>query len=280
MERALRLLWQINDLPGTCLTGDDVHFWKAEVLERLLELGFLRQLEPAQEVKCLSCDSRHWDEIITLPPGKDGKPRHYIPCPENLRERVPEYRLNRYGLNLEGIARFLHRSLSCRGEPQEMVPGRVWSLGRLSLAGKFRSLALAHGLTWRDRQELITRCSLFVQPTQVVTLVTGRVPYPGTMDPAPPWVTLSSLLVVEETSIEIDRDLLEEAARQLSGTPEPRPIKPIILQPHTRWDDLFLHVSECHLWVIEGDRRHRRTLEEAGFTYLRSEEHTSELQSH
>jgi hypothetical protein len=267
MQSALQDLWKINNLPGTCLTGDNVHRWDAGVLERLLELGFLRRLEPAQEVSCLSCNGEHWEKIITLPPGKDGKPRHFISCRENGRERVPEYRLHRYGLDLEGIARFLHRTMKFRGEPREIVPGQVWALGRLALAGKFRDVLLAHGLTWKNRSETVARCPQFAQTARPVVLVTGLLPYQGTLPPDVPTVALSQLIFVEDGQVQWDQDLLEQAADGTSRIPEPRSIKRIVLQPGTGWEQLSLRVGDRHLTFIEGDQRHRRSFEEAGFRH-------------
>jgi hypothetical protein len=143
------------DLPGVeILTADEVSPWPVGVVEALVQDGFLSPTTPGTSVLCDACLEDHWQEVefVESPPGTR---RAYIVCPEAGRVAVDTTRLNRWRVNLAGLAGVLGQLLGCREAPDELVASRLWRLGRTELAGGSRDAFLVRGLTWPNAAETL-----------------------------------------------------------------------------------------------------------------------------
>jgi len=143
------------DLPGVeILTADEVSPWPAGALEALVQKGFLSPTTPGTSVLCDACVEDHWQEVefVESPPGTR---RAYIVCPEAGRVAVDTTRLNRWRVNLTGLAGVLGQLLGCREAPDELVASRLWRLGTTELAGESRDAFLVRGPVWPNAAETL-----------------------------------------------------------------------------------------------------------------------------
>jgi hypothetical protein len=143
------------DLPGVeILTADEVSPWPAGALEALVQKGFLSPTTPGTSVLCDACLEDHWQDVefIESPPGTR---RAYIVCPEAGRVAVDTTRLNRWRVNLTGLAGVLGQLLGCREAPDELVASRLWRLGTTELSGESRDAFLVRGPAWPNAAETL-----------------------------------------------------------------------------------------------------------------------------
>jgi hypothetical protein len=143
------------DLPGVeILTADEVSPWPVGVVEALVQDGFLSPTTPGTSVLCDACLEDHWQEVefVESPPGAR---RAYIVCPEAGRVAVDTARLNRWRVNLTGLAGVLGHLLGCREAPDELVASRLWRLGTTELAGESRDAFLVRGPAWPNAAETL-----------------------------------------------------------------------------------------------------------------------------
>jgi hypothetical protein len=143
------------DLPGVeILTADEVSPWPVGVVEALVQNGFLSPTTPGTSVLCDACLEDHWQEVefVESPPGTR---RAYIVCPEAGRVAVDTTRLNRWRVNLRGLAGVLGQLLGCREAPDELVASRLWRLGTIEIAGEPRDAFLVRGPTWPNAAETL-----------------------------------------------------------------------------------------------------------------------------
>jgi hypothetical protein len=143
------------DLPGVeILTADEVSPWPAGALEALVQMGFLSPTTPGTSVLCDACLEDHWQDVefVESPPGTR---RAYIVCSEAGRVAVDTTRLNRWRVNLAGLADVLRQLLGCEDAPDELVASRLWRLGRTELADGSRDAFLVRGPAWPNAAETL-----------------------------------------------------------------------------------------------------------------------------
>jgi len=145
----LDIIWRSADSPAPTFTADDMNGVPPETVARLTVLGILRQAAPATHVVCDVCDGGHVERVISIP-YPDGQTRFFIRCPENGRIEVPRNRLLQWSVDYAPILSTLAKALTVQGSGEEIVPKRIWSLGRASLAGKSKTIWAARGLAWPD----------------------------------------------------------------------------------------------------------------------------------
>jgi hypothetical protein len=148
MTDPLELLWPLVDSAETTVAAHVVAMWPSGVHQRLIGLGFLRPAENAERILCPECHS-HIEEVSAIS-GPNGSTRFVVPCPEVYRAHVPAAALQQWTVDLATIAAALANCLSLTGKCTELVPGRLWRLGRTKWQGTSRDVLLARGLQWDD----------------------------------------------------------------------------------------------------------------------------------
>ena len=141
----LDIIWRSADSPAPAFTADDMNGVPPETVARLTVLGILRQAAPAAHVVCDGCDGGHVERVISIP-YPDGQTRFFIRCPENGRIEVTRNRLLQWSVDYTPLLAALAKALAVQGTLDEIVPNRIWSLGRASLAGKSKTVWAARGL--------------------------------------------------------------------------------------------------------------------------------------
>jgi hypothetical protein len=145
------VFWSCADspVPVPVLTGDDVASLDHQTFEYLKSSGLLRPGNTSGHVVCRECGEDHHAEASSVAyPG--GKTRFYMVCPLHGRLEVARERLLQWTVVFEPVLSALMTGLGSVGTPKEVVPGRVWNLGRTALNGRSRTLWAVRGLAWQD----------------------------------------------------------------------------------------------------------------------------------
>jgi len=170
MTDLLPLFWPLVDAPVPVFPGRVVGAWREGTHKRLVELGILEAAENADCVLCPEC-FEHEEEVIALA-WPDGRVRLMIPCPEVLRVEIPPALLQQWAISLSTVIAQLAGSLQLTGKPLELVPERLWRLGRLNVEGNLRDVLFARlvGTSDADFQ------SAFARALRPIVLFAGAVP--------------------------------------------------------------------------------------------------------
>jgi len=129
-------------IPSAVLVADEVTRISREVFAELTRLGLLVPGGTARAVGCEACDQDHAEWVETVS-GPDGDERFFIPCPQEGRVEVARSRVQQWQVDFAPLARAIKESLMAFGSMEPVHPGRLWRLGRASLAGRSRELWMA-----------------------------------------------------------------------------------------------------------------------------------------
>jgi len=151
MVDPLEFLLPIVESQQMTIGNDEAIRWPPEVLNTLVDLGILVDAEDAGVIRCPECGD-HWEELIARD-GPGDSTRFFISCPEVLRVDVTQEQRRQWRPNLSGLVRLLAESLNLSGKSQELVPERLWRLGRMNWNGDSRDVLFVRGLQWPDGEQ-------------------------------------------------------------------------------------------------------------------------------
>ncbi len=228
MRDPLAVLWQRADLPSPVIDGDEALRWDDGHLDRLVAAGLVRETRTTSAVMCDACDFGHVEDVVFIDTPADAGVRAYIRCPDNGRVRVPIDRLRQWEVDFNGMARALATAFNHDVIPEELVPSRVWFIGKAVFAARSRDVFLARGLSWADAAAVVGEASRLTTSGAPLVLVAGAVPSTlpwGTT--APPLLPVSAVLSLRDDQIALDRMHIEGALSGDGGptrtlTPEER----------------------------------------------------------
>lgn len=157
-------------------SADELQWTAPEEFERFRVRGFLREAAMATRAVCDACDDGHFEEVVWIRNAQTGLLAPFLPCPEVGGTPVNPDRLRRWAIDLDLTAAELRDGLGLVGHLAPLLPGRVWSLGRRHLAGRFRDFFFVCGATWPDTHKLWERCRHIEDAPAPVILVPTRPP--------------------------------------------------------------------------------------------------------
>jgi len=209
------LIWRVADSPQPTFSRDDVVALRGDKVERLTKLGVLREGKTVRHVSCDACADGHTEAVTTIK-YPDGNTRFFINCPGQGRVEVERHRLIRWSVDFEPILSALASALSVRGAPTEVVPTRVWNLGRASLVGKSRTVWVARGLTWPDADQIAGALPKGRSP---VLFYLGQAADDGFLDiPREAIIELRTVVRCDDELV-IDRDAVESQLAEIADAP-------------------------------------------------------------
>ncbi|NNK00901.1 MAG: hypothetical protein HKP58_10865 [Desulfatitalea sp.] len=146
----------------------------------------------------------------------EGTTRFYIMCPENGRLEINRQRLLQYAIDYAPLPQAVAASFSTRKSLEEILPGRLWDLGRVALAGKSRMLWMARGLAWADALSLKDALPKGRSP---VLFFIGLPPLAGLVDiPPESLIDLKTIVHIENNKLIVDKAAVECQLRQGDAT--------------------------------------------------------------
>lgn len=155
-ELLLKILSCLDEREPPKLTYDDVVDWPDGAMAVFVDIGILAPSSYANTVLCQECGEPHDIRFIKSPNGE----RHALhECPN--REGIglipiSKERLATWSLNLPGFLQWVVHNLGRDGRLDEVVPNRLWLIGRPNLNGRSIKIYLARGAAWTDAPEIFS----------------------------------------------------------------------------------------------------------------------------
>lgn len=245
---------QAFDLTRPILDGRMVQRWEADLLRELGRCDLLSELPLTTCLACTECSESPFRDLI-FTESVNGTQRALFPCPNCGLYEVPVADLRRWQLDRSMLAQWIRASLALSVRLDEVVPGRLWRLGRYKQNGLNTNVWL--GLqSWR--RDLRDQLSQAVQTSGSLLLVLNRRP----TFPIPDGVltgVLTELTDWQNGQLVWDEDQLHELLDvYLDG--DRRQTKPAAVRRQTRAADIEALVSEL--------REHLRSARDYAFHTL------------
>jgi hypothetical protein len=262
----LRSLFARADVLDPSYSADEVATWAPEVFEQFTSAGLLKAGVNATSVVCDACAGDHVEEVVCVesPPGSGF--RAYIWCPLEGRVAVPLERLRRWQVNFRALAQLCASALATSGEVEDIVPSRVWLLGKTSLARLPYEIFFCRGLSWSDGAEVVGRAARLLASPRPVILVPGGLPDVAIWAEDVPVVwPLSSLMSWDGTCLACDRAQLELAVGKRRKAKPPVPTKSFPTPQGATWENVRIVMSDLRMRVDVLGKRKEFTFQEAGF---------------
>lgn len=273
MSNPLAVIWERADAKEPRFSGDEVAAWDDGLVGRFADAGLVHQVENATSVVCDACADGHVEDVTFIESPRRSAVRAYIHCPEHGRVRVPLDRLRQWEIDFGGIASAVAQALELAGDIEEVVPGRVWFLGKATIAAISRELFLARGLTWQDAAEVLGKSSRLNAAKSALVLVAGEVPPEDIWNSdAPPVAALKTVAAWNKSGLSIDRGHLEAL---LATGRKKTPAVPLVSFPtpaSTTWADVRFVVTDAALRIEAKGKRKDYTFAEAGFEERRKKD--------
>jgi len=259
-------LWKRADAREPRFSGDEAVARADGVAKRLTGFGLIRQAENAGSVVCDACAGGHVEEVTLIKSPRGTPVRAHIHCPEHGRVRVKLERLKQWEVDFTGLAGAVARALELAGDVEELVLGRIWFLGKATIAAKSRELFLARGLMWQDARDVLGASVRLNAAKSAIVFAAGEVPPEEIWNgDAPPVVALKTVAAFGKDGLTVDRGHLEAL---LSTGRKKSPSVPFASFPTpagTTWSDVRLTVTEAELRVEAKGKRKDYTFQTAGF---------------
>jgi hypothetical protein len=148
-----RFISRWTGIPSSVLVADEATHIPKGAFEELRRLGLLLPGGTARAVSCEACDLDHVEWVETVA-AADGAQRFFIACPQEGRVEVDRRRVQQWRVDFTPLARAIKESLMAFGTVEQVHPGRLWKLGRASLAGCSRDLWMAREVSAGPGPEL------------------------------------------------------------------------------------------------------------------------------
>ncbi|MFO0911491.1 MAG: hypothetical protein U0795_00920 [Pirellulales bacterium] len=213
MPDPLKLWWSLVDASDPSISALELAAWPEELREWLFGAGLLVPAATASRVRCPECLDHIEDVVVRDYP--DGTTRYYIACPEHLRVELTATQLQRWTVNVGELAHLLAAALALSGRPRELVPARIWRLGRTVWQGNVRDVLWALRLPLEPSTQVR---STIVQSRRPVVLVPYRLPPPDFWTGVPPLIALAEIADLQQGQLVID-PLAVAACLDATGTP-------------------------------------------------------------
>lgn len=147
LDELLQLLLIAADDSGRAFRHRDLAEWPEDGLEVFSQLGILRRGSGGLMAECDNCTEPHLERVIMH---DDDPSRMFISCPDAMRVEVTPEMCQCWEVDPGGLADQLNRVLGLSGKAKEVIPSRLWRLGRVLHDGKTREVLLAMGLHLQD----------------------------------------------------------------------------------------------------------------------------------
>lgn len=163
---------QAFDLSRPILDGRMVQRWEADLLRELGRCDLLSELPLTTCLACTECSESPFRDLI-FTESVNGTQRVLFPCPNCGLYEVPLADLRRWQLDRSTLSQLIRASLALSVRLDEVVPGRLWRLGRYKQNGLNSTVWL--GLqSWR--RDLRDQLSQAIQTSGSLLLVPDKRP--------------------------------------------------------------------------------------------------------
>ncbi len=153
MDDLLQLILTAADDEGRSFDHAEVATWPIGGIDYFCRLGVLRMSSGSLMAPCPNCSDGHI-EPVTIRAGPDGTERFYIWCPESLRTEVEPATCSCWEVDPDGLASLVAEAMNLNGKPKQVVPNRLWRLGRIPWRDTTRQVVFARRLVEADASSI------------------------------------------------------------------------------------------------------------------------------
>ena len=201
LDDVLNLLLCAADDTDRVFDVFDVQQWPSGCLEMLCGLGILREASGGHLASCPACNGGH-RERIEYSPSATGEDRMHIWCPESMRVEVTAEMCRGWEINPRGIAKVIAKTMDLNGNFTEIVPSRLWRLGRVQHGNTTREVLLGIGLHLQDAGSVTIHVG---KKGRSVVIVPSIVPDDRVwLDVVPVVISLDQITSLGDVRLEID----------------------------------------------------------------------------
>ncbi|MHB9023075.1 MAG: hypothetical protein ACYC7E_02730 [Armatimonadota bacterium] len=182
--------------------------------------------------------------------GTDDDPEYAAICPLGEALIFHEPDLRRWRLSAQAVVRMLAERLEPQQTAEEVVPRRLWEIGRLNSRVR---LFLLRGVKRRDAQVVAAVLTERVKLMRGLVLVPGDLPDVGFLPANTVAISLSEVLRLDNAGITLDRALLLTLAEQLIGEKARPTFVPIQVPTGFAWSQVrveFISDEDVRIWTI------------------------------
>ncbi len=266
MNPDLQPLWRRAEHAEPVFAADELKSWPAGVRDRLVALGLLREAEAATSVMCCSCSHPHPAAVFYPHEDLFGRTRPHILCPEDGLLSVDFDDMRQWLVDRRALARALTQSLELTGYFEQLVPDRVWALGRRHMAGRFREFFLLCGGNCRDARMLLPGVRRILDANAPVVLV------PDAMPRGQEWATagvtvlrLAQVACVESGRLAVDTAFIEDVL--CKDAPRPAAARTVVFPTPAgaTWPEVRIVIGELSLKAEVRAVRREHDFKQLGF---------------
>jgi hypothetical protein len=169
-------------------------------------------------------------------------------------------------VNFRCVTQLCAAALATCGEVEEVVPSRVWLLGKTSLGRLPYEIFFCRRLNWSDGAEVVGGAARLLASPQPVILVPGNLPDAAIWAGVVPVVlTLSALMSWDGARLECDRAQLELAVGKKRKAKTPAPTTSFPTPRGATWENVRIRMDDLGMQVDVLGRRKEFTFQQAGF---------------
>ena len=187
--------------------ADEVRSCFGPALADLESLGVLRKATPSRSATCTHCGGGHTRRVEFVTHAQTGDKHGYICCPECGTVAVPLDGLKRWEVDVQRFLVAVTQACGIAGPPTEVVPGRLWRLGKATWAQRSRELYFARACRRGEHQTLVTELA---RRPKAILLMPGETGASKWGDATNNLVlALESMLSLDQRKLLFDRDYVE-----------------------------------------------------------------------
>ncbi|MBI4905149.1 MAG: hypothetical protein HY820_16055 [Acidobacteria bacterium] len=262
MTDLVRRFWLRCEETEPLFSADEIRWTPPEQFDLLRGHGLLREAARATWAVCDACGEGHAEEVVWISRGAPGSLTPFIPCPAVGGVPIEPERLRRWAADLDLTALKLRETLGLIGGLSLLFPGRVWSLGRRHLAGRFRDFFLVCGAAREDAHAIWERCRHIVDAPSPVILVPARSPQQK------PWPAfrLADITAITEGGLTLDMDYIADAVPRDSYAMPAKTVASFPVGDDARWEDLRITIGEGSIFAELRNEQREFSLDDLQFT--------------
>lgn len=243
MSDLLREIWARAECEEPVFSAEEIEGAPPGQFAMLCRHGFLRETDRATWARCEACGDGHVEQVAWIRNATTGALTPYVSCPQAGGSRVSPERLRCWAIDLDAIAQATRRELGLVGSDAVLVPGRVWSLGRRHIAGRWRDFFFVVGAAREDASSLWDRCRQIEDAPVPVVLVPSSLPAERRWDP----LLLSSLAEFSEAGLTFNLAYLADSLPHDRQAGAAKTIASFALPDRATWADLRVTIHEHSL---------------------------------
>jgi hypothetical protein len=261
----LRHFWWRAEESEPVFAAEEVKRWPT-TFERLRHCGLLRETELASSVMCYNCGRPHPEEVIYLNEDLFGRTRPHIVCPDEGLIEIDIDDMRQWLVDRQTLLRMLAAALEVAGHIEQIVPNRVWSLGRRHLGGRFRDFFFVAGAARPDGPAVMAHADRIGNVAAPVILVPSKPPrHEQWKNSALPLFCLSQVAELGEGQLVLDLDYIEDALPRDRAASPAKTVRGISLPDGRQWQDLAVEVADGALVAFVGGIRTELSFDDCRF---------------